>query len=139
MSEELSRNQEQEKIMQVVYGYLFYQVNNKEADVKELMEGVYECEYDSIPTFSKEVVVKSLLNQGEIDELIASHLSEKLRLDRLNIVGHAILLFSIGEVKYCSFDDVSKATMINVAVELAKKYLDDKEYRFINAVLDKIL
>ena len=29
--------------------------------------------------------------------------------------------------------------MINVAVELAKKYLDDGEYRFINAVLDKIL
>lgn len=139
MTEELSRNQEQEKIMQVVYGYLFYQVNNKEADVKELMEGVYESEYENIPTFSKEVVVKSLLNQGEIDELIASHLSEKLRLDRLNIVGHAILLFSIGEVKYCSFDDVSKATMINVAVELAKKYLDDKEYRFVNAVLDKIL
>jgi transcription antitermination protein NusB len=136
---ELSRNQEQEKIMQVVYGYLFYQVNNKEEDVKTLMEGVYEDEYENIPTFSKEVIVKSLLNQPEIDKLIAENLSEKLRLDRLNIVGHAILLFSIGEVKYCSFEDVSKATMINVAVELAKKYLDDKEYRFINAVLDKIL
>ncbi len=136
---ELSRNQEQEKIMQVVYGYLFYQVNNKEEDIKTLMEGVYEDEYENIPTFSKEVIVKSLLNQPEIDKLIAENLSAKLRLDRLNIVGHAILLFSIGEVKYCSFEDVSKATMINVAVELAKKYLDDKEYRFINAVLDKIL
>ena len=29
--------------------------------------------------------------------------------------------------------------MINIAVELAKKYLDDGEYRFIHAILDKIL
>ena len=34
---------------------------------------------------------------------------------------------------------IEKSALINVAVTLAKKYLDEKDYKFINAVLDKVL
>lgn len=133
----LSRNQSQEKIMSSVYLYLFNQKNNNSLDVKSIMEGVFECEFSSIDTYSKECVIKSLLNQEEIDHLIKDNLSEKIKLHRINIVAHAILLSSIGQYKYVG--EIHKSEMINVAVELAKKYLDDNEFKFINAVLDKIL
>lgn len=133
----LSRNQEQEKMMQVIYSCLFYQKNNEEYDVKSIIEGTFECDFSDVEVYPKECIIKTLLNQEEIDQLINSNLSEKLKLSRINVCAHAILLLSIGEVKFVN--EINKSAMINVAVELAKKYLDDGEYRFINAVLDKIL
>ena len=133
----LSRNQEQEKMTHVIYTCLFYERNNEEYDVKSLIEGTFEMDYDEVDVYPKECIIKTLLNREAIDEEIASNLSEKLKLSRINLVAHAILLLSIGEVRYVG--EINKSAMINVAVELAKKYLDDGEYRFINAVLDKIL
>ena len=133
----LSRNQEQEKMMQVIYSVLFYTRNNEEFDVKDLVEGAFEMDYNEVEVYPKECIVKTLINKELIDEVIEANLSEKLKLKRINLVAYAILLLSIGEVKYVG--EINKSSMINVAVELAKKYLDDGEYRFINAVLDKIL
>ena len=133
----LSRNQEQEKMMQVIYSVLFYEKNNEEYDIKSLIEGIFDMEYQEIDVYPKECIVKTLLNKEIIDEVITSNLSEKLKLSRINLVAHAVLLLSIGEVKYVG--EINKSAMINVAVELAKKYLDDGENRIINAVLDKIL
>ena len=133
----LSRNQEQEKMMHVIYSVLFFERNNQEYDIQELIEGAFEMEYSDVDVYCKESIVKTLLNKDIIDQLIELNLSEKLKLNRINLVAHAILLLSIGEVNYVK--EINKSAMINVAVELAKKYLDDGEYRFINAVLDKIL
>ena len=133
----LSRNQEQEKMMQVIYQYLFYERNNEEYDIKELIESAFDMEYSEVNVYPKECVVKTWINRDEIDQVISENLSEKLKLSRINLVAHAILLLSIGEVKYVG--EINKSSMINVAVELAKKYLDDGEYRFINAILDKVL
>ena len=131
----LTRNQEQEKIMLSIYKYLFYQ-RMKNEDIVDILSNVYELPYDEVPLFSKEVWVKTLLHQEEIDQIISSNLF-KWTIDRINLVAHAILLFAIGEYKYTN--EISKAELINVAVELAKKYLDDKDYKFINAILDKVL
>lgn len=135
--EEYTRNQSQEMIMSSLFLYLFNQRNNNPLDAKAVMEAGFDMSFDEIDPYSKECVVKSLLNQDEIDNLIKANLSEKLKLERLNIVAHAILLGSIGQYKYVG--EIHKSEMINVAVELAKKYLDDNEYKFVNAVLDKIL
>lgn len=133
----LSRNQEQEKMMQVIYSCLFYQKNNEEYDIQTLIEGIFESNFSDVEVYPKECIIKALLNQDIIDEMISANLSEKLKLSRINVCAHAILLLSIAEVNYVK--EINKSAMINVAVELAKKYLDDGEYRFINAVLDKIL
>ena len=133
----LSRNQSQEKMMSCIYLYLFNQKNGNELDVKETLTSTFEMDYDEIDIYSKEVVIKSLLHQEEIDKSIEENLSDKLKLNRINIVAHAILVLAIGQYKYVN--EITKGEMINVAVELAKKYLDDNEYKFINAILDKIL
>ena len=36
-------------------------------------------------------------------------------------------------------DDVDKSVVIDVAVRLAKKYLDRDDYKFVNAILDNVL
>ena len=131
----LSRNQEQEKVMLAIYQYLFYQRMNQE-DLIHILEDVFDLPYDEISIFAKEVAVKTLLHQEELDKDISDHLV-KWTLDRLNIVSHAILLLAMGEYRYT--EETNKAEIINIAVELAKKYLDDKEYKFINAILDKVL
>ena len=131
----LSRNQEQEKVMLAIYQYLFYQKMNQE-DVKEILENVFEMDYEDISIFAKEVTVKTLLHQEEIDKDISAHLV-KWTLDRLNMVTHAILLLAIGEYRYTK--ECNKAEIINIAVNLAKTYLDDKDYKFVNAILDNIL
>ncbi len=133
----LSRNQEQEKMMHVIYSVLFYEKNNEEYDITSLIEGAFDMDYSDVEVYPKECIVKTLINKEIIDEVISANLSEKIKINRINLVAHAILLLAIGEVKYVQ--EINKSAMINVAVELAKKYLDDGEYRFINAVLDKIL
>ena len=131
----ISRNQEQEKIMFSIYQYLFYERMNN-SDLKEIMENVFEWPYEEIPLFSKEVCVKTLVHKNELDEEISNNL-EKWTLDRINLVSHAILLFAIGEFRYTS--EINKAEIINIAVSLSKKYSDAKDYKFINAILEKIL
>jgi transcription antitermination factor NusB len=133
----LTRNQEQEKIMQTIYSYLFYLKNGEQVDLKKLASGIFECEFDEIDIYCRDVIVKALININTIDEIIKGALNEKIKLERMNIVAHAILLMSYSEVKYVQ--EINKSMMINVSVNLAKKYLDDGEYKFINAVLDKIL
>lgn len=131
----ISRNQEQEKIMFSIYQYLFYERMNSE-DLKEIMENVFELPYDEIPLFSKEVCVKTLVHQNDFDEVISVNLN-KWTLDRINLISHAILLMSMGEIRFT--DEISKAEIINIAVNLSKKYSDANDYKFINAILEKIL
>ena len=36
-------------------------------------------------------------------------------------------------------EKVDKRIVINVSVDLAKKYVDEKQAKFVNAILDKVL
>ena len=36
-------------------------------------------------------------------------------------------------------EKIDKRIVINVAVELAKKYIEEKQAKFINAILDEVL
>ena len=56
---------------------------------------------------------------------------------RVNPLCKAILFLSLSEGIYVK--TTPRNVIINEAVNLAKKYLDSKEYRFINSLLDKVL
>ena len=70
-----------------------------------------------------------------IDKLQAK--MDKWKFDRLNRLNQAILLLSLAH--YYGVGEVEKAVVINVAVSLAKKYLDYNDYKFVNAILDNVL
>ena len=40
---------------------------------------------------------------------------------------------------YYEIDPTDKKIVINIAVSLAKKYIEEKQGKFINALLDKLL
>ncbi len=75
-----------------------------------------------------------LLNQEKIDGMI-SGASHGWKLNRLAKVTLAILRLGCYEICYT---DIPYSIAINEAVELAKKYDDDKAPAFINGVLNKI-
>lgn len=132
----ISRNQEHELIMISIYDALIYSEMDEMFSLEDVLEGVYMLPYDEIPHFSKEIVIKVLNNVNDIKAIYQANMP-KWNFDRLNALERAILLMSYAHYKYVG--QVEKAVIIDVAVRLAKKYLDKDDYKFVNAILDKVL
>ncbi len=140
----ISRNQEQEICMKSIFAYRMQKSCGLEPDLLLLMQSVLENEKernpsitaDEVTLFIKEVVVKTLMHEEELLDLISKNLVQ-WTLPRINRVLISILLFSLGEATY--LDDAPKAPIIDVAISLAKRYGDAKDYSFINAILDKLI
>ena len=131
----LSRNQEHELIMTCIYDALTYSNMGQEFDLKDIFESVFGVDYDDISLFVKETVIKSLSHVNEIKQIFQSNMPS-WSFDRLNIVEQAILLMSFTHKQNENSD---KRIIIDIAVRLAKKYLDKDDYKFVNAILDKVL
>ena len=71
----------------------------------------------------------------EIDEQISSNL-DKWKFERIAKTDLAIMRTAVAEILY--LDYIPHAVSISEAVNLAKKYGDEKSYRFVNSVLGKI-
>ena len=84
--------------------------------------------------YVKDIVNGVLENADTIDSVISKYL-ENWDLDRLGKTDKAILRLATYEMMYY---DTPKVVVINEALELAKKYSDDKIVKLINAVLDKV-
>jgi transcription termination factor NusB len=136
-NEETSRNQAQEKTLAALYGALTYLDMKSELDVEGLISGIYDLPYADCPSFTKAVVIAALKNLNTIIPVYNTHMN-KWTFDRLNRVEQALLLLSYTQFFYVD-KDVDKAAVINVAVILAKKYLEAADYKFVNAILDKVL
>lgn len=86
-------------------------------------------------TFLKELFFKGLEHLEEIDHIISRHL-ENWTINRLANVDRNLLRIAVYEMKY--MDEVPQAVTINEAVEIAKKFGDEKSSKFINGVLSKV-
>lgn len=133
---ELSRNQIQTKIFECSYIYLVYRNMNISFDVEKIISEVCEDIYDNCDLFLRETILKMIINYDSIKEIIENNLVN-WKFDRLSIIDRAILFMTISEYKYVG--DIDKPVVINVGVTLAKRYSDEKNYKFINGILDKIL
>ena len=132
----LSRNQEHELIAISIYDALIYTEMDEVFSLEDVLEGVYMLSYDESPYFSKEVVIKSLANINDSKAVFQAHMP-KWNFDRLNALERAILLMSYTHKQLDNAAD--KKVIIDVAVRLSKKYLDKDDYKFVNAILDKVL
>ena len=131
----LSRNQEHELIMTCIYDALTYSNMGQEFSVEEIMCSVFEVEYDEISFFVKEMVIKSLSHVNEIKKIFQERMP-KWSFDRLNLIEQSILIMSYTHKQYENSD---KKIIIDIAIKLSKKYLDKDDYKFVNAILDKVL
>jgi len=131
----LSRNEEHELIMTCIYDALVYSNMGKEFSIEEILCSVFEVEYEEISFFVKETVIKSLSHINEI-KLIFQEKMPKWSFDRLNLVEQSILIMSY---THKQIEKSDKSIIINIAVKLSKKFLDKDDYKFVNAILDKVL
>ena len=134
----VSRSYEHDLIMQTMYAFLILETTNKPLNFEEVLEVVCDTPYADISVYVKEVLIKSIKHQREIINKISPYL-KNWAFERLNYCAQAILITTVAEYFYMDLKDTDRAVLINVAVKLAKKYGDEKDYRFINAVLDNIL
>ena len=134
----LSRNQTHLVIMTVIYNelvdYSFSDGTNFSRSAQEMIcEMVGEPDYEKIDPFIKDMVMVSLQKYGEIVTAYTPYL-RNWKWERLPLLTQAILLMSYTHFYFV--EKVDKKVVINIAVDLAKKYIDDKQAKFINAILD---
>lgn len=75
-------------------------------------------------------------NRQEVDDIIIQHL-ENWTIDRIASVERTVLRIAAYEINFV--DSIPESVSINEAVELAKKYADEKSGKFVNGVLSKII
>ena len=126
----LTRTQAREKIMIILYQIDFYVRDNISFDLEEVIKDNLEIDNKYV----RDIVHGVLEKKDELDQVISKYL-DNWDLDRLGKTDKAILRLATYEMMYY---DTPKVVVINEAVELAKKYSDEKVVKLINAVLDKI-
>ena len=125
-----NRSELREIIMRVLYQINILNGANLDIDIDFLIKEQLEIEND----FVREIVFGAIEKQNEIKEYANKYLTN-WEIDRLNKVDQAIISLGIYELLYTETPSV---VAINEAIELSKKYSDEKVTKMINAVLDGI-
>jgi transcription antitermination protein NusB len=126
-----NRSELREIIIKVLYQIYIYENSNISYDVDTLVKEQIELSNSFVTDTIKEIIKHN-------DELISvanKHLKD-WDINRLGKVDKAIICLGIYELMYT---DTPNIVCINEAVELSKKYSDEKVVKMINAVLDSVL
>ena len=86
--------------------------------------------------YIKNVVLGIDKNEEQILEKIEKNLKEDWKLNRISKMDLSILKLAIYEIK---FTDIPYKVAINEAIELAKKYGEDKSKNFVNGILASVV
>ena len=125
-----NRSELREIIMRVIYQVNILKSSNLEVDIDFLIKEQLEIEND----FVKDMVNGIIKKQEVINELANKYL-KNWEITRLNKVDQAIISLGIYELMY---SETPSVVAINEAIELSKRYSDEKVTKMINAVLDGI-
>ena len=134
----ISRNQQHYIALTVIYDELTdFTIGEGKTfrDARELMSELCECEYEEVPNYIKQVVAYSLSNYGNIVKVFEPHL-RNWTWDRLPLLTQAMLLMSYA---HSQVEEVEKSVVISIAVNLAKKYIEEKQAKFIHGILNEAL
>ncbi len=113
---------------------LFEGVANKDEGVKEIFDVATterELEYDS---YVEGVYFGVYENLAEIDGIIAE-CSVGWKSERISNVSRAAIRLAIYELLF--LEDIPTKVSINEAIELSKRFDDEKAYLFVNGVLNR--
>lgn len=123
---------------ELVFKYLFEKDMNKSIefnrDYYESREETKELN-ESQHKYIVDTVEGVLAHMESIDTYLKENM-ETWNLERVGSIERALLRFAVYELKYT---DMGKEIVVNEAVELAKKYGEEKSGEFINGVLALII
>lgn len=126
----MNRSEARNVIMTILYQVFMYQNNKIDYSLDEVFKENLEIDNE----FVKDTVNGVLDNLDNLKKIANDNLKD-WKLNRLGLPDQAILLTGLYELLYT---DTPGVVAINEAVELAKKYSDDKVKNMINGVLDKV-
>lgn len=127
----MNRSKLREIIVTILYQVYIYDGKSISYDIDDVIKENLEVDND----FVKDAVSYITSNQESINEL-ANKYMENWNIDRLSKVDKAIISLAIYEL---TVTDTPNIVAINEAIELSKKFSDEKVTKLINGVLDKIL
>jgi N utilization substance protein B len=102
-----------------------------DTSVSNIVEEEKDLSADS-RKFAERLAANVLEKREELDEMITK-LSKNWTIDRMSLVDKCILRLALYEMKYEK--DTPKAVIINEALELSKRYSDERSSSFINGIL----
>ncbi len=127
----MNRSKLREIIITILYQSYIYDDKNINYDIDSLISENIDIQND----FVNEAVLFISSHQKELDKM-ANKYMKNWTIDRLSKVDRAIISLAIYELLYT---DTPNVVAINEAIELSKKYSDEKVTKLINGILDKIL
>ncbi|GAA0825564.1 transcription antitermination factor NusB [Clostridium tertium] len=129
----MNRKRSREIAMELLFGMTLSK-NTLEETIETFIED-YEMNLKTIDLeYIKGILAKVEENINVIDQKIEEALTN-WKIDRVSKVNISILRLAIAEMLYV--EDVPEKVAINEAIELTKKYSDEKSVSFVNGVLDK--
>ncbi|MDA9472891.1 transcription antitermination factor NusB [Enterococcus sp. 5H] len=90
-----------------------------------------------VPAYLDLVVGGVCDRKEELDEIIKKHLGSNWSIARIAKMDLIILRMGIFEMIYVG--DVPNTVALDEAIELAKKYSDDRSRKFVNGVLSNVM
>ena len=131
----MNRKLSRDKTMELLFGMTL-----SKDTTEEVIEGFienYEGDIKDIDlTYVKQALIGIQHNIEAIDKIITENL-HNWKLDRISKVNLSILRLATYELLYD--EQVPRAVVINEALEITRRYSDEKSVSFINGVLDKII
>ena len=130
----MNRKLSREKTMELLFGMTL-----SKDTTEEVIEGFldsYEGDIKEIDlTFVKQALIGIENNKEAIDTVISENL-HNWKLERISKVNLSILRLATYELLYD--EEIPRGVAINEALEITRRYSDEKSVSFINGVLDKI-
>lgn len=126
----MKRRTAREKALQALF-----QMDMNEMEPAEALENVLE--ETKSDDYLESLVTGVKENQEEIDTMIQNHL-ERWKIERLARVDRNILRVALYELLYKK-DEVPHNAVLNEAVEISKRFGDEKSSSFVNGVLSKLV
>ena len=127
----MNRSAQREAVFKMIFSAQFL-IDEELEDIYARLVETYECD-------DSEYVRKAFFGVAETKEELDA-LIEKCakgwKLSRISKIALCAMRLSIYEMKY--IDDVPFAASINEAVELCKKYDEEKTVKFANGVLNTV-
>ena len=116
---------------------LLFEYEVQKITAEETLDLFYELteEVDGQSDYINNTVKTTIENIDEIDAVIEKF-SKGWKISRLAKVTLAVLRIAICEILY--MDDIADSIAINEAVEIAKKYNDEKSSKFVNGILSSV-
>lgn len=125
-----SRSELREIMVKILYQVFLLEETAIPYEINQLIKEQLEVENEFVDT-----VIDGVLSKKEELYNKANQYLKEWPMNRLNKVDQAIICIGIYELEYTETPSI---VAINEAIELSKKYSDDKVTKMINAVLDEV-